>query len=175
MKSNAIDTSVPFHMVLLDRKISKFKKWLVMNGSLIHDNTNSFEVLRFEVSGCLAIIYRKANDTLTWSANARQAWDAFCRNDPSWKARQRVKRTKSKRHTDSIKNTLVARDGQYCIYCGKYLELNNLTIEHVISLSRGGPDTIDNMVLACCKCNSTIGSANIAIKMRSVRNRFCLP
>ena len=38
-----------------------------------------------------------------------------------------------------------------CNYCGKREE--NLTIEHILPLSRGGPDHPDNTVWICKECN----------------------
>jgi hypothetical protein len=45
---------------------------------------------------------------------------------------------------------LVERDC-VCAYCGKACD--DLQWEHIIPSSRGGPDTIDNMVQACSGCN----------------------
>ncbi len=39
-----------------------------------------------------------------------------------------------------------------CIYCGA---LNNLTIDHVLALSRGGTNEFNNLVIACLSCNSS--------------------
>ena len=38
-----------------------------------------------------------------------------------------------------------------CGYCGKKAE--NLTVEHILPLSRGGPDHPDNTIWACKECN----------------------
>lgn len=45
-----------------------------------------------------------------------------------------------------------------CIYCGSR---ENLTLDHLIPLSRGGPDTPDNAVMACRSCNSSKGSRGV--------------
>jgi len=47
-------------------------------------------------------------------------------------------------------NKLLVMDGSECAYCGK---VGDLQWEHIIPRSRGGPDTIDNLVLACADCN----------------------
>lgn len=46
--------------------------------------------------------------------------------------------------------------GNVCAYCDK--EAETLQWEHIIPLSRGGPDNIDNMVRACSGCNLTKGA-----------------
>lgn len=58
----------------------------------------------------------------------------------------------------SVKPTknLVKRLGNYaCAYCGSF---QNLTIDHMIPLSRGGEHTFKNLVCACRKCNEEKGS-----------------
>jgi hypothetical protein len=42
------------------------------------------------------------------------------------------------------------RDRHMCQYCGTRGEL---TLDHVMPQSRGGPDTWENLVSACVKCN----------------------
>lgn len=46
------------------------------------------------------------------------------------------------------------RDKYQCKYCGKHLGAPELTIDHVIPKSQGGPSTWTNCVLACVPCNS---------------------
>lgn len=45
--------------------------------------------------------------------------------------------------------------GNVCAYCGA---TGTLHWEHIISVSLGGPDSIDNMVRACATCNLTKGA-----------------
>lgn len=47
---------------------------------------------------------------------------------------------------------LVKEGADTCAYCSCK---ENLQWEHIIPRSRGGPDTIDNMVLCCPKCNQS--------------------
>ena len=41
-----------------------------------------------------------------------------------------------------------------CAYCGCELDTDIITIDHVIPISRGGPNYIENLVPACRSCNS---------------------
>ena len=52
-------------------------------------------------------------------------------------------------------NKLLVEKSRECAYCGV---TEGLEWEHIIPTSRGGPDTIDNQVLACRKCNSSKGN-----------------
>lgn len=45
-----------------------------------------------------------------------------------------------------------------CIYCGNR---KDLTLEHILPRSRGGPDTPDNAVWACKSCNSSKGDKRL--------------
>ncbi len=45
-----------------------------------------------------------------------------------------------------------------CIYCGSKTDL---TIEHILPKSCGGPDTPDNVILVCKKCNSSKGNKRL--------------
>jgi CRISPR/Cas system Type II protein with McrA/HNH and RuvC-like nuclease domain len=40
-----------------------------------------------------------------------------------------------------------------CAYCGYRIGFSEVTIDHKIPLSRGGPDCMDNMVCSCRPCN----------------------
>ena len=41
-----------------------------------------------------------------------------------------------------------------CWYCGFQVGFNNLTMDHVIPLARGGRSTKDNLVPCCKDCNT---------------------
>ena len=45
-----------------------------------------------------------------------------------------------------------------CIYCGNK---ENLTLEHILPRSRGGPDITDNAIMVCKHCNSSKGSKRL--------------
>lgn len=51
------------------------------------------------------------------------------------------------------RRNIFTRDSFTCQYCGKRPPKDELTIDHVIPVSRGGKSTWDNVVLACTKCN----------------------
>lgn len=52
------------------------------------------------------------------------------------------------KHRDSVFD----RDGNQCVYCGS---TENLTLDHVIPISKGGSDDQDNLVCCCKRCNSS--------------------
>jgi 5-methylcytosine-specific restriction endonuclease McrA len=52
------------------------------------------------------------------------------------------------------RRAVFARDGWACQYCGSR---QNLTVDHVIPRSKGGPSTWENIVASCAPCNRRKG------------------
>ncbi len=48
---------------------------------------------------------------------------------------------------------LFSRDNYQCLYCGGHFDLQRLSRDHIIPVSRGGLDTWTNVVAACKRCN----------------------
>jgi 5-methylcytosine-specific restriction endonuclease McrA len=44
--------------------------------------------------------------------------------------------------------------GWKCVYCRRPISVETVTEDHVIPLSRGGSDAIENVAPACGSCNS---------------------
>ena len=40
-----------------------------------------------------------------------------------------------------------------CGYCGTQIGIREVTVDHIIPLSRGGPDCADNVICSCKPCN----------------------
>src|SRR4051812_49971464 len=54
------------------------------------------------------------------------------------------------------RRAVFARDNWTCQYCGSR---SNLTVDHVIPRSKGGPSTWENIVASCAPCNRRKGDA----------------
>ena len=52
-----------------------------------------------------------------------------------------------------VKPALMRRQGGICLYCGYRRTSGNLQIEHIIPVTRGGSNEIDNLQLICGPCN----------------------
>ena len=48
---------------------------------------------------------------------------------------------------------LVKRDGTNCHWCDRMLTSRTMTLDHVIPISKGGANCLNNFVLACQPCN----------------------
>jgi len=48
--------------------------------------------------------------------------------------------------------------GSSCKYCGRQMDINNLVIDHIIPISKGGTSNIDNLQVICKSSNAMKGS-----------------
>lgn len=66
-----------------------------------------------------------------------------------------------------------------CRYCGIGLAWREWTVDHAVPFSRGGGNTIDNIVMACRRCNARKATGmphEYAIRMAMKGRRLdCLP
>jgi len=66
----------------------------------------------------------------------------------------RIGTIKRKGIPNSVKAELWEKAGGRCYHCGgKINPFDNLHIDHLIPLSNGGADHMDNYVLSCAACN----------------------
>jgi len=69
--------------------------------------------------------------------------------------RRQVRPHRRRRLFDApTRKAVLIRDGFACQYCGARLSMSSGTRDHVIPRSRGGPDTLLNVVAACSSCNA---------------------
>lgn len=61
-------------------------------------------------------------------------------------------------HVALTKYRLFIRDRQICAYCGGHFPESELTVEHIVPLSRGGLHVWTNVVTACRSCNTRKGN-----------------
>jgi 5-methylcytosine-specific restriction endonuclease McrA len=76
------------------------------------------------------------------------------------------------------RRNLFARDENRCQYCGKRFPTTELSIDHVVPKSRGGPTTWGNVVCACTSCNKRKGGtsareAGMILIRRAVAPKRC--
>ena len=60
---------------------------------------------------------------------------------------------KRKTYSKEERKIIYNRSGGRCELCGQRLLLENMTLDHVIPLSMGGEDSMENLQAACYACN----------------------
>ena len=65
---------------------------------------------------------------------------------------------------------LLERENYCCIYCGIHASKAKMEIEHVIPKSKGGTDSLNNLVLSCEACNQIKGSQDLRIFLKDKPN-----
>ena len=55
------------------------------------------------------------------------------------------------------RRNLFARDEHRCQYCGEAVPYSQLSLDHVVPRSRGGPTSWENVVTSCKPCNTAKG------------------
>ncbi len=58
-----------------------------------------------------------------------------------------------------------------CFCCNTEIDSKHFECGHVIPISKGGPDTIENLRLICSLCNRSMGSKNMAEFMKKYLNK----
>lgn len=148
--------------MLTQKEIPKFKSWLVSQGAEILPQTNEFEVIRFRCRIGTGVVYRNSKGKHSVSGPlVSDAYDAY-KSCSKWvgkgKPTKRLQGSKKKRE-------LLDRDGDQCFYCGFPLG-SDITLEHLVAVNQGGPDRIENMVLAHERCNQEAGNLSVMDKVR---------
>ncbi len=75
------------------------------------------------------------------------------------------------------RRNVLARDEHRCQYCGREFPSTQLSVDHVLPVSRGGGNSWSNVVCACRRCNRTKGrrtpqEANMALLQPPREPRF---
>jgi 5-methylcytosine-specific restriction endonuclease McrA len=60
--------------------------------------------------------------------------------------------------------------GGRCAYCGRDIVFEDLHVDHVVALSKGGSNENDNLLPACKECNASKGQFSIEEYRDSIQN-----
>ena len=59
---------------------------------------------------------------------------------------------------EELREMMYGAYGQPCKYCGRTLDINNLVMDHILPISKGGNSNKDNLHVICKTSNSMKGS-----------------
>lgn len=97
---------------------------------------------RFSSSEILELI-KRVNNRSGYYFNDQEIWDAVCR----------VERGKV---SNKLRFRIYQRDGWRCKLCGR--KTQNLEIDHIIPIAKGGKTTYNNLQTLCHRCNQRKGT-----------------
>lgn len=142
--------------------VAKFTAWLREQGASVEATTSSWEVVRFRAFGKVHVIYRNKNGSLSMAGFPMDCLAAFKRNQPMAMGFARKRKCVS----DDVRAALLERDGNECFFCAQPMPDDDMTVEHLVALVRGGPNHMDNFALTHSKCNQAAGKATLMAKIR---------
>ena len=143
------------------KKRPKFAAWLVEAGAEMLVPTNEWELMRFRGDKGTSVVYRDKAGNLTFTGEVGEAWKRFT-GGVGYRVTQAAKRRQFK--SPEIK-ALMERDGSDCFYCLSPLG-EDLTVEHLLAVTHGGPSHISNLALAHRECNEQAHHLSLMEKIR---------
>lgn len=138
-----------------------FTKWLDAKGAQILVPTNEWELCRFKTNAGTGIIYTNKTGRLRFTGDSLAAWTAYVTGG-GWRAAPATKRRLKSSPTCAA---LRKRDGDDCFFCQTSVEVEDESVEHLVSITHGGPDHLANMALAHRTCNAEAGHMSVMDKI----------
>lgn len=120
------------------------------------ETTNSYEVARFVVSDEICVIYKGKKGLSGNNKTANKIVEAFLNRKLI-----NIQECKRKSLKEKFYEQLIKRDGDKCFYTGIEMTKENASIEHLIPISRGGKNNLDNLVL--CLKEENLKMANLSL------------
>ena len=107
------------------------------------ERTNQWESARFIANNIVCVIYKNKKGNFSFSnEQSEKIYNAYLSGK-----KINVQDLKRKSLGQKFKEKLFERDGDKCFYSNKIMSYEEATIEHLIPLSKGGKNNIDNLVL----------------------------
>lgn len=102
--------------------------------------------------GAFSWLYKEGR-TSARDGTARARWDGMC-NSAAHNARPN--RESLSKRLGRRAALIRERDGHCCVYCGRTAEQSgaHLHLDHLTPKAAGGSDAVENLRLACRRCNS---------------------
>ena len=138
-----------------------FDKYLDWIGAEKMPKTNPYEEARFIANELVCVVYRGKKGISFSSDEARKVFEAF-----QEKRKINVSGTKRRQFDRSRKEALFERDGYKCFYTNKEMTIDTATIEHLIPLSKGGKNNMDNLVLCTKESNQQMADMPLIEKIK---------
>ncbi|MGO8269221.1 HNH endonuclease [Rhizobium ruizarguesonis] len=159
------------------RDIEHFTLWLTDHGAEVLEPTSEWEALRVRTNTGTHIVHTSKQGDQKWPPALLDIVGIYNRNESVALAATRRKRKNSKLRQQY--GALVQRDGSECFFCGEVVAPPGtpvppeyeVTAEHLVCVTHGGPDHLANKFLAHHLCNQKAGHLSAPEKIR-LRDRM---
>lgn len=148
-------------MAKTEKHFKCFDTYLDWIGAEKMPKTNPYEEARFIANEIVCVIYRGKKGVSFSNEEARKVLNAFHE-----KRKINVCGTKRTKFQASTKRSLFERDGYFCFYTNTELTEETATIEHLIPLSKGGKNNLDNLVLCTKESNHEMADRPLIEKIK---------
>lgn len=124
-------------------KSLRFNEYLDLIGVDQIEKTSEWELQRFIANDIVCVVYENKKGRISFSnETAQKVYEAYLDGK-----RINIQSIKRKSLGAKMQQKLFERDGILCFYSGKKMSHRDATIEHLIPLSKGGKNNMDNLVL----------------------------
>lgn len=133
-----------------------------IGANLVDTSNNSYEIARFVYENEICVIYEGKKGLSGNNAIANKVIAGF--------QEKRLVNIQEEKRKPNLKSKfykkLLERDGNLCFYSGKDLTEENSSIEHLIPLSKGGKNNLDNLVLCLKEENQKMANSTLISKIK---------
>ncbi len=147
----------------LRARLPALQAFITERGGEVLAPASEWEVLRFRSQGSVHVVSRQASGHIRYGGDSALAVHCWLTKLP-WRGSDSHRGQPGKRLRSQHVRTLLARDGDACFLCGQPLG-EDITEEHLVPITHGGPDHIANKVLAHAACNRRMGHLSVMEKI----------
>ena len=148
----------------LRARLPALQAFITERGGEVLAPASEWELLRFKAQGGVHVVSHEASGHLRYGGDSALAVQCWLAKLP-WRGSDSHRGQPGKRLRSQNVRTLLARDGDACFLCGRPLG-DDLTEEHLVPVTHGGPDHLANKVLAHAACNKRMGHLSVMEKIR---------
>jgi len=148
-------------MAKLEKYFKCFQEFLDKIGADKIDVTSCWELARFKANDEVCVVYEGKKGISFSNSMAQKVYCSFLE-----KKLINIQSEKRQSLAAKFKLKIYERDGNRCFYTNKEMAMDEATIEHLIPLSKGGKNNLDNLVLCLDEENKKMADKPLVEKIK---------
>lgn len=138
-----------------------FIDYLELMGCEIIPSDNCRESVKFKAGKETCIIYEDHRGKISFNSKyATDIFNAFINN------RKFKKNSPSRNNRRRLREAVLKRDGNKCFYTGVEMSPEEMTLEHLVPISKGGSNNLHNLVLCSKQSNARMADKMLIEKIK---------